>query len=317
MFTPKLVYKLRKDISTVFYNGRVLPRHTSTEHFYEDTTDGAVYPSVTAMTGIVEKKHLKQWAANQAVNYMMDFLSQHSSYEPFELAEAAGHARDAHNKVLIQASEWGTEAHDLVDQYVRLWINGERPASIKDIADEGISHEAISAALAAEKFFNDHPLFPVVSEKKIVSKKYEYGGTLDTLFLIGRPQGKKSDNKKCDHIWKDHGTKGHIKCTKCTQVNKLEVLLLDLKTSNQVLGNYQYANQVGAYSQALTEMVGIKPTLHWILQVNKNKPTYFVAVVQDIKKHIKGFVLMNQLARYIDDIGEPMVPLKQKNVIKL
>lgn len=313
MFAPKLVYKLRKDISTVFYDGRIIPRHTEYEHFYEDTVDGEIYPSVTARTGIIEKKHLKQWAANQAVDSLLDFISNNPTPDPLDLAAASRKARDAHNQALNQASTWGTDAHDMVDNYVRLWIAGEQPVDMAKLAGPTISGESISAALAAEQFFKDYTLFPIVSEKKLVSKKGKYGGTLDTLFLIAQ---KEPNEPECMHSWKDGKTKS-IKCEHCGTVRKLTLLLLDLKTSNQVIGNYSYANQVGAYSQALSEMVKIKPELHWILQVSKNRPKYDIAVVRDIKKETEGFNLMNKLAQYIEAIEDPLVPLKQKNIIKL
>lgn len=315
MYTPSLVTELRQNITTVFYDGRVVPRHTDTEHYYEDTEDGELYPSVTARTGILEKAHLKQWAANQAVDSMLMFLGSRSDYEPHELAEAAREARDAHKKRLDQASNWGTEAHDLVDRYVTLWINGERPASIKDLASPTTSGEAIAAALGAERFYHTHTLFPIVSEKKIISKKHKYGGTLDTLFVLGQPT-KRKGNSHCQHEWADKG-KNKIHCLNCQREEDLVLLLLDLKTSNTVYNQYTYANQLAGYNLALKEMARVAPKLHWILQVKKNRPDYEVAVVRDIKHAEAGFLMMNQLAQYIESIDTPLVPLKQKNIIKL
>jgi len=316
MFVPSLVTKLQQQLSTVFYDGRVVPRHTETEHFYEDTEDGSVYKSVTARTGILDKSHLKQWAANQAVESMLMFLASKSNYEPYELADASREARYAHTQRLEQASGWGTQAHDIVDNYIKLWIAGQRPADIRSLVPEGTSGEAVSAVLGAEKFYNSHHLFPVASEKKIVSKKHKFGGTLDTLFLLGQAD-KKRGEAKCKHQWIEKASGKKLHCVVCWREEKLELLLLDLKTSNSIYNQYTYANQVGGYGLALQEMAKIKPALHWILQVKKNRPDYEVAVIKDIKEAERGFLLMNELAQYLESLDAPLVPLKQKNIIKL
>lgn len=312
MFTPSLAHNLRKAISTVFYDGRVVPRHTEDKHFYEDTVDKEIYPSVTARTGIIDKPFLKQWAANQAVESLEQFLLENKDYEPVDLVMALKSAKSAHKRSLDKASSWGTQAHEIVDEYVRLWITGKRLDNIRHLAPEGTSPEAISAILGAEKFFNSYNLFPIVSEKLVLSKKNKYGGTLDTLFLIG-----KKSNNTCVHEWHDDNDETYIKCSKCGEREKLNILLLDLKTSNTIYDHKDYPCQVSAYSMALTEMVDIKPSLHWILQLNKKRPDYEVAVIKDIESAGRGFLLMNQLSQYIEDNDEPMEPLKKKNVIKL
>ncbi len=307
---------LRHAITTVFYDGRIVPRHTETEHFYEDTVDGQVYASVTAKTGILEKGHLKQWAANRAVDSLVEFIETHSDYDVFEWGKAIERAKYAHKDALAQAADWGSAAHDLVDNYVGLWMDGKRPASIKDIAPEGIAPESLCAALGAEKFFKEHTCFPIVSEKKICSKKHAYAGTLDGLYLIGKVYKDREGDKSCDHDWYEKG-EDKIHCMKCGREEELVLTLLDLKTSNQILDKRDYAWQVSCYGMTLTEMVGIKPKQYWILQILKTKPDYVIGVVARPKDMYREFLMANEIHKCVNDGGETVVPLKQKTVIEL
>jgi hypothetical protein len=316
MFEPTLAKNLRHAIMTVFYDGRVVPRHTEYEHFYEDTVDGQIYASVTAKTGILDKQHLKQWAANKAVESLVEFLETHSDYEPMELARAIEDAKYAHKKHLSQAADWGSAAHDLVDNYVSWWMNGVKPKSMKEIAPADIAPESLCAALGAEKFFKDYTCFPIVSEKKILSKKYGYAGTLDGLYLIGQVYKEQDGDKTCDHDWWEKG-EDKIWCEKCGRVEELVLTLLDLKTSNQIMDKRDYGWQVACYGKTLTEMVGIKPKQYWILQILKNKPDYVIGVVTRPNDMYKEFLMANEIHKKINDGGETVVPLKKKTIIKL
>lgn len=316
MFVPSLAKNLRTAIATVFYDGRVVPRHTEYEHFYEDTVDGQIYASVTAKTGILDKVHLKQWAANKAVESLVEFIENNRDYEGFEFLKAIETAKNAHKYHLDQAASWGSAAHDIVDTYVGLWIDGNKPSSIKEVIPEGTAPESISAALGAEKFFNEYTCFPIVSEKKIVSKKYHYGGTLDGLYLIGEVYKDRKGDKDCEHEWWERGS-DKIWCEKCNRTEELVLTLLDLKTSNLIMDKRDYGWQVACYGHTLTEMVGIKPKQYWILQILKNKPDYVIGVVSRPKDMYKEFLMANELHNRISDGGETVIPLKKKNIVKL
>jgi hypothetical protein len=317
MFEPSLAKNLRTAISTVFYDGRVVPRHTEYEHFYEDTVDGQVYASVTAKTGILDKVHLKQWAANKAVESLVEFIESNRDYEPFDLARAINEAKNAHKRHLSQAADWGSTAHDIVDNYVSMWIETSlRPASIRDFVLEDTQPESLSAALGAEKFFNEYTCFPIVSEKKILSKKHGYAGTLDGLYLIGEVYKDRKGDKDCKHDWWERG-ETKIWCEKCGRTEELVLTLLDLKTSNLIMDKRDYGWQVACYGKTLTEMCGIKPKQYWILQILKNKPDYVIGVVTRPNDMYKEFLMANEIHKRINDGGETVVPLKKKNRIKL
>lgn len=313
----KLQEELRNKINSVFYEGRVIPAHTEYEHFYKDKEDGEIYPSVTGVLSVIEKRYLKQWAVNRGVEYVRDWAINMPVINRVDLYEVLERSKTAHKTILETASMWGTDGHNVVDKYVELWIlRGKQPTeSILDLAEKDISNEGKCAALGAEKFFNKHTLFPIVSEKKILSKKHKIGGTLDSLWLIGEAYKRREGDKDCKHEWLEQKN-GDIICCKCNRHEKLSLILIDLKTSNQI-NSLEFAMQCSTYSSILTEMCAIKPKIHWILQLNKNKPDYTIGVIDNISRHAKIFLHTYELFKHQKKETEPVKMLKQKTVVKL
>ena len=314
--------ELQQTIATVFFDGRVVPKHTATQHFYMDTVDGKVYPSVTAKTGLLAKNHLKQWAANRAAEHMTDYINNLDTFEREGLLKAVEEARYAHQYNFNRASVWGSHGHDLVDIYVKQWLKtGDRPdVNILGFAEPDISNEGKAAALGAMKFFNDYTLFPIVSECKVLSKKYGYAGTLDSLWLIGEVYKERVGDMGCKHQWLEK-RKDTIHCSVCNREEKLSVILVDLKTSNQIFGygdtaHTDYASQVSSYAEALREMTKIKCGKLWIVRLDKKKPHYEIGVVTDPKGAFEVFKHLNEVGNYITANIEPLKPLvTKKNIV--
>lgn len=313
----RLQRKLQDQINSVFYEGRVIPAHTQYEHFYKDKEDGEIYPSVTTVLSVIAKPYLKQWAVNRGVEYVRDWAIKMPVINRIDLYEVLERSKTVHKERLEEAALWGNDGHNVVDKYVDLWISrGKQPTeSILDLAERDITNEGKCAALGAERFFNKHTLFPIVSEKKILSKKHKIGGTLDSLWLIGETYKRREGDKNCQHEWLEQKN-GDIVCCKCNRHEKLSLILIDLKTSNQIT-SIDYALQVSAYSSILTEMCKVRAKIHWILQLNKNRPDYTIGVVEDVGKHAKAFLDTYSLFRHTKSNPEPVKMLKQKTVIKL
>jgi hypothetical protein len=313
--------KLQETIATVFYDGRIVPRHTDYQHFYEDTKDGYIYPSVTTKTGVLDKKYLKQWAVNQGVKQLEDYINGRDSYDREGLLEAVHKSKTAHKDTFETSGIWGSHGHDLVDMYVTLWINrGVKPTEdILSFAEPDISPEGKCAALGAMQFFSQHTLFPIVSECKILSKKYAYAGTLDSLWLVGEVYKGREGKGDCEHEWLERKP-DHIRCSLCAREEKLRVTLIDLKTSNAIFGygdmaKYDYAAQVSAYAESLREMTGIKCYQQWIVRLDKLRPRYEVGIVANPKDSFALFLNLSAAHNHMRNLQEPLKPLKPKNVI--
>jgi hypothetical protein len=287
MKEPALAKEIRDKIDTVFYRGRVMPAHTAHEHFYQDTEDGSIYASVTTKTSLLGRKYYKQMAADKAVDHIQEGIENGE-----ELATVFAEARLRHKVDLEQAGTWGTHGHDMVDGYVSKWISdGVRPADIRGFATKDTSPQGVCAALGAMKFFDDYKMYPIVSEKKVISKKHKYGGTLDSLWLV-KVKGK----------WK--------------------LILGDYKTSNQIygrgaMGKPDYGWQVMAYSKALEEMTGIKCNEHWIIRLDKNQPKYEIGYIANPRKSWRGFLAMNTISDEVRSKEDPILPLIKKERITL
>ena len=319
---PKAQLTLQKQlqdaISTVFYDGRVVPEHTQYEHFYRDTSDGSLYPSVTGALQILNKPFLKQWAVNRAIESLTEWATKAPEISKLELYEQLEIAKKAHTIKLETASRWGGEGHNIIDSYIGEWIKiGNKPDfPILKLAADDISNEGKCTALGAEMFFNDFTLFPIVSEKKIISKKHRIGGTLDNLFLIGECYKGREGRTECRHQWLEKRL-DIIHCSQCNREEKLTLALLDIKTSNQL--SWEYALQTASYGYGmLGEMCKLKPKITWILQLDKNKPKYTIGVVDDPKKAFDAFILAHGLNQYYKGNETTAVRmLITKQVIKL
>lgn len=322
MFTPSIATEIRQKIESVLYEGRVQPRHTEYQHFYEDTVDGEIYPSVTTKTGLLSREYYKQMAADKAVDHVQSALIRFNTMEPEEITAVFTYAREAHKHDLNRAGEWGTHAHDIMDRYTSEWIRiGVQPSDIKLFWNVDDSNEGKCASLAGEKFMREHTLFPIVSEKKVLSKKNRYAGTLDSLFLVGEVYKKRIGETSCNHQWFEKG-RDNISCVKCGRQEKLILTLIDIKSSNKIygrgtMGKIDYTWQVLAYGMALKELCGVNPKRYWILQLNKQVPEYNIGYVVNPREAYQGFLAMNLISSLVYGKQDPILPVYQKDVIVL
>lgn len=322
MFEPTLAKETREKIEAVLYDGRVVPRHTANQHFYEDVTDKELYASVTTKTSLLSREYYKQLAADKAVDYIQEHAYKFQSMTPEEISGVFSYAREAHVHDLNKAGMWGTHGHDMVDRYVRTWIEDKkRPLEIRGFATAETSNEGICAALSAMKFFDDYTLFPIVSEKKLISKKYKYAGTLDSLWVVGEVYKNREGDRTCEHIWFEKG-KRKITCVHCGRTEELSIMLGDWKTSNQIFGmgtkgKFDYAMQVSAYAQALKELAKVHVQEHWIVRLDKQRPHYEVGFITDVKEATKAFVAINTVSDFARSPVMPITPLVQKRIITL
>lgn len=322
MFTPTLALELREKISKVFYEGRVVPKHTDTQHFYQDVEDGEVYASVTTKTSVLGNDLYKQMAVNIAVEHIQTEMLKFPSMTPEQISEVFVYAREAHKHRLAEAGNHGTHGHTMCDRYVSKWIEtGVRPNNMKDFITPEITNEGVCAGLSAEMFFKSRTMFPIASELRVLSKKFKFAGTLDALFLIGDVYKDRIGDESCDHNWFEKG-KTKVSCIKCGRQESLTFTMVDHKTSNSIYGRgnkgkHSYPMQLLAYGMAFKEMTKINIKRYWILKLHKYQPEYDVGVIVNHKKAFECFLAANTLNDYIHSTEDPIVPLNPKNIITL
>lgn len=151
----------------------VLFNSASHKYLYE----GETVPSVTTILSIISKPALVSWAANMAVDSMIEGLEAGRSYDELQLQSMFDKARKAHTHHKVTAGNIGTIVHEWIEDY----INGKKP---KLPVNEDL-RESVEQFL---KWQEDNKVKFLLSEQVVFSKKYRYIGTLDFLCTIdGEP----------------------------------------------------------------------------------------------------------------------------------
>ncbi len=156
-------------------------------NYYADSEGTKKYTGITTILGVLAKPALIQWAANEAVKYILaaDLEDVGADGTPefsrSALESACEEARTAHTKKKDKAAEHGTDAHALVEKWILMCI---------ELADGkpmiGSYHDTI-APFAKWAFENvDHFLF---AERRMSDGKLFVAGTAD--FACVTKDGKK------------------------------------------------------------------------------------------------------------------------------
>lgn len=137
--------------------------------------DGVEYPSVTTITGMLDKPMLLSWASNMAVDYIeermeivRDVLDVHRGEEVLR------DARTAFKAVSKDACNSGTQCHKAIEAY----IAGEPYDEIL-VSEE--AHNGFKALLEWERLNNVEWL---ENEVKVVSVEHGYAGRFDAIARV-------------------------------------------------------------------------------------------------------------------------------------
>lgn len=159
------------------------------KHLY--MLDGKPLTGTTTVLQVVAKPMLIQWAANQAVEYIISHKlvgGKETAVIPLSVLEEA---RTAHRKKKEAAGDWGTTLHKHIENYVK---DGTMPI-LDGAMKEAFGHFMV---WAADKKFLD-------SELRIYSKEMFVGGTCDLVVEIdGKPwlvDVKTSSGIYPEHFW--------------------------------------------------------------------------------------------------------------------
>lgn len=163
-------------------------------HQYNVLVDGERWehrPSVTQITGILDKPALVHWAAKEQLAADIETAWQLACYPPAVLDGTTGPERrasfeaaflaasgdvKAHRKASAKAADLGTQVHALIEHHLKVNLN---------LTDEAAPPEASDQALYVyagfEKWAHDVNLTPVCMESRLFSMTHEYAGTFDFL----------------------------------------------------------------------------------------------------------------------------------------
>lgn len=163
-------------------------------HYYE--LNGKRLYGVTNVLSVIAKPALIQWSANEAVKHIKSKLpdSKLFTVTKAEMDEWLEEARYAHKKKKEKAGETGTDAHSLIEDYVKDCILKGQTYNM-ETTDEMVQNFVNWASENEVKF--------LASEKQLYSESKWVAGTADMVLEIG---GKKyvGDVKTSSAIYPEH-----------------------------------------------------------------------------------------------------------------
>jgi len=137
------------------------------------TIDGVEYPSVTELTGQLDKSAaLMPWAVNNACKYVWDNLPDEST--PETLNNCLDMAKREYKNVSAEACDIGSEVHEKIEMYIK---HGRDACG--DMRPE-VEH----AFLAFLEWETENVDEWLESEMVVVSEQHGYAGTLDAIVKL-------------------------------------------------------------------------------------------------------------------------------------
>lgn len=299
--------------------GLIKAEHTEDCHYYRHTGVDELYPSVTTKAGVLDKKYLKVWAVNKAIEH----VEKHWEIAQEDRDLILWEAKQQHALILQDASEIGTAGHEAVETYMLDWIKMRRQPDDMEPYILGIrsfpqyvkdkDSRLWCIARSALTFFQDYHIEPIASEIQVASTEHKLAGTLDAVALMGEVV--EPGDKECTHTYKETSQKNIKKCTQCGQTVQMKLTLLDWKTSNSA-DKDEYAMQVAAYWKAFEEMTGLTPDAAYIIRLDKFKVKYDMYRVSDPESAFEAYTKASWIYDWLDD-GPHLQDLQAKKVISL
>lgn len=312
--------KIRKLIDKRIPPGSITPEHTPDSHHYRVSIfpGNPLLDSVTTKTKILNKGHLKDWGIRLAIDHIRINIDRITDPEQREIILYDASQQSA--EVLDDAGDVGNRAHAIIQSYIENWIQlGIRAASILPFIPNGETDvRVLSAVRAAEKFMNEHHIYPIRAEMLVASERLGTAGTMDFLCFIGKVTAV-GNIPGCAHDFWQRGTNPmHQGCVICGEKVDYELSIVDWKTSNSIAGKADYALQTAAYKDCLNSLTGLNPKNLWVIRLDKKSGNYEKGVVVDPARAVKAYRIVADLYAYMED-GVDKLPIigKEKKILQI
>ncbi len=274
---------IRQFILEKIPEGSVIPRHTEKEHLYEVIPAGRqIFKSVTTRLQVVKDESLINYKMNRALEYVFANFDKMTNDNIMEHLENASQVSGG---ILKDAGDIGTAIHSYREAYFEEWIkNWKRPESaLAFIPPWQVDPRAKSGMRALEKFVVEEDYIPLVCEMMVWDVQFRVAGTLDDVGLLRKVL--RPGTFGCQHeLIMDE--KLVSRCLHCDRKTRYELVLVDLKTSNQFKDHYFF--QVALYFMMFCRLTGLRPKRCLILKVSKEDGSYKIEELFKIGKLV-GF----------------------------
>lgn len=136
---------------------------------------GRKLPSVTTITGQLDKPALVPWAANCVADYILDNICDDGNcpYKAEELYPIIEASRKNWRKVSAKALGIGSALHAAIEHYLK---TGQEPQAPED--------QVLSAFLAFLEWKDEHKLEPIKTEHTVYADLY--AGTTDLIAMLDK-----------------------------------------------------------------------------------------------------------------------------------
>jgi len=189
----------------VLYGGEVVLLYDDDSHQYRLESTGELVTSTTSITRIVNKPGLIPWAVKETTNWLRDHVDPTLYYDKVQWEAMLQTAEKARNVTLEKAGDIGHIVHEWIEKFIKVKISvlggtEDNPSLYPELPD---NDEAESAIIAFTKWWKNHDVIPIHTERKVYSRKYNYSGTFDFLaYVDGRLA--MVDWKSSKRIWPEY-----------------------------------------------------------------------------------------------------------------
>lgn len=268
----------RAAIFAALPEGSVETAHTDRGHFYKVPAIGKTFPSVTGKLQILKDESLINYKANRTAEFV---FANWKKFTDENIIDYLERAKNVSADVLKDAGDIGTLIHDCREKFFRSWIDsGVKPPTAKAfIPPECPDLRVLSAMRALDKFCEERRYVPVVSELYLYDDQFELGGALDDIGVM--PKVLREGNPDCLHA--EMMVSGQFsRCMLCPLKEETQLVLLDVKTSNQFKDHYFF--QVALYYMMFVRLTNLKPKTVFILKLSKEDGTYKIEELRGMPK---------------------------------
>lgn len=237
---------------------------------------------VTTYTHVIDKSQpLIFWALGLAKKFLHEIIESGGNITAKDIEEASWQ----HRKKLDEASDLGTQVHELAEEYIKAKLNNKR---VPKVDPDQYDDRVYRGYIAFLDWVKQHGVKFVGTEEIVYSKKHDYVGLMDTKFTL------KSEGHKIIHP-------GDFKTGKYRENKKKQ------GGSWVVEGISPYPEhrfQVSAYQAADEEESKVKYGSKWIMYFSKEDGSFtaFEIPKEEHKDDFSAFLGCLTLKRRLDEI---------------
>lgn len=158
------------------YDGKVTMKYDPIKHLY--SASGLIVPSVTRVTGVIDKPALIYWAVNETIAFIKRIVRPGQQYTEAQLELIFKDAKGSRFRTSKKALNIGAEAHDWIERYIK--------SRLLDLPSPELPEyppvlNAVNSYLAWESGVS---LSYISSERRLYSRDHMFSGTVDIIMEI-------------------------------------------------------------------------------------------------------------------------------------